>query len=188
MATDSVIEVLVKRNKGKSNTLKMVGIALLAALIIGGGVLLSVLTSGSMMAASFLSVIAAIVLAVFLFNRLNVEYEYTFFGGEVTIDRIYNQSNRSMYVEFNLKEVEQMGRFDESKAGAMETKLICSADETGIGSIYLKVPVNNIVAGKHVSLNGSFVYIVLENNERVMEALKSGLRANVYREGIRALN
>jgi len=185
MATDSVLEFFVKRIKGKKSYMKTVGIGLgIVALIIILAVV-NVYTNYSAMGLSMLVALGGIILAVFLFNRLNVEFEYSFFGGELTVDRIYNETKRSDLVEFALKSVEEFGLYTPDKANAPGSKVICTPDEEGANGIYLKVPSNMIKTGKNVTLGEGFTYIILENSERVHNAIKTSMRPSVYREGIK---
>ena len=188
MASDSVAEFTIKRNKGKKSTLATVGITVGAAVIIGGVFLLSYIAGGQYMGLAFLASVATVGLAIYLLRRLNLEFEYSFFSGELTIDRIFNQSSRAPLAEFQLRQVEEMGRFDPAAARGNNTTVICTADEDGEGGIYLKVPNNVVTLGKKMTLEGSFIVFVLENNDRVHENIKSGLRASVYREGMKSFS
>ncbi len=185
MATDSVVEFFVKRVKGTKSNLKLAGICAVAAIIITAVIVINMFTNSAYVGVSLLAVLVAIILAVYLIRRLNLEFEYSFFGGELTIDRIYNQSKRSPLVEFALKNVEEFGLYKPGQTNAPGFRIICTPDEDGKDGIYLKVPSNVIKAGKGVSLNEGFTFIVLENSQRVHDAIKSGMRPSVYREGIR---
>ncbi|MBE6760616.1 MAG: hypothetical protein E7554_11155 [Ruminococcaceae bacterium] len=188
MATDTVVEYLVKRTKGKKTLLKTVGVVCAAAALIIGGFLFSYLNGGMYIGFVFLGSIIAICAAVFLIRRFSVEYEYCFFSGELTIDRIYSQTSRSPLAEFMLKQVEEMGRFDPATFRGNDTQIICTADEDGVGGIYLKVPNNVVTFAKSRNLSGSYVVFVLENCDRVQENIKPYIRASVYREGMKSFS
>lgn len=185
MATDSVVEFFVKRIKGTKSNLTFFGICLGAGLLLTGAVVFNILTGSAYMGVTMLIALIAVILAVYFIRRLNLEFEYSFFGGELTIDKIYNQTKRSALVEFALKSVEEFGLYEPEKAKISGFKIICTPDEDGHNAIYLKVPSNMIKAGKYVSLNEGFTYIILENSERVHNAIKTGMRPSVYREGIK---
>jgi len=185
MATDNIIEFFVKRTKGKKSTLTFVGICLGVALVLVGLTFLIMLTGSSFVGISMLAGLVAIIAAVYFIRRLNLEFEYSFFGGELTIDKIYNQTKRASLVEFALKNVEEFGLYQPGKTNAPGFKIICTPDEEAVNAIYLKIPSNMIKAGKYVSLNEGFTYVILENSERVHSAIKTGMRPSVYREGIK---
>jgi len=188
MATDSVVEFIIKRNKGRKSVLATVGIAAAAVAVVGGVFLLAYFAGGQYMGLAFLGSVIAAGIAVYLIRRLNLEFEYSFFSGELTIDRIFNQTSRASLAEFPLRQVEVMGRYDPATFKGNDTVIICTADEDGRDGIYLKVPNNVVTLGKSMNLQGSNIVFVLENGDRVHESIKSGLRASVYREGMKSFN
>ena len=188
MASDSVVELLVKRNKGKKSAISAVGIVAGAVAVSVGVFLLSYISGGQYTGLALIAAVAAVGLAVYLLMRLNLEFEYTFFSGDLTIDKIYNQNSRAGVAEFSLRQVEEMGRFDPETFRGSDTRIICTSDEEGKGGIYLKVPNNVVTLGKNMSLEGSNIIVVIEDTERVRENIKSSVRASVYREGIKTLN
>lgn len=188
MATDSIVEFFIKRVKGKKSNLMYVGIWLGMAVLLVGAFLLSYMTNGAYTGISFILAIVTITAGVLLIRRLDMEFEYSFFGGDLTIDKIYNQSKRVPVAEFALRNVEEMGRYDPAKHKGIDTKFICTSSEDGMGAVYLKVPNNMVTLGKNVTLSGSNIYIIIENDPRVHENIKPHLRASVYREGIKAFN
>ena len=56
--------------------------------------------------------IAMIVLDVFMFRRLNVEYEYLFLNGDLDIDKIMNKAKRKKVFSVNVGDLELMAPFD----------------------------------------------------------------------------
>lgn len=50
--------------------------------------------------------VAIIALDVFVFNRLKVEYEYTYFTGDLDIDKIFNMQSRKRMLSTNVKDIE----------------------------------------------------------------------------------
>lgn len=188
MASDFVSEVLVKREKGKKSALMSAGICAGAALIVVAAFVVPRLFEGRFSGLCLLAAAAAVIGAVLLFQRLNVEYEYTFFNNELTVDKIYNQNSRATVAEIPLRQTEGMGCFDPASFNGNDTCIICTADEDGKDGIYIKVPNNVVTLGKNMTLEGSNIIFVLEDTEEVRENLKSSLRASVYREGIKAFN
>ena len=187
MASDFVTEVLVKRQKGRKSTIMTAGIFGGAALVIVAALVIPGLCEGRYAGLCLLASAAAVVAAIILMQRLNVEYEYTFFNNELTIDKIYNQNSRVTVAEIPLRQAEGMGRFDPAAAG-IDTVFVCTSAEDGKDGIFVKVPNNVVTLGKNYSLQGSNIVVVLEDNAEVRDNLKSSLRASVYREGIKAFN
>ncbi len=52
------------------------------------------------------AVIIMIVVDVFLFNRMQVEFEYAYFGGDITIAKIFNKQSRKTLISVNMKDVD----------------------------------------------------------------------------------
>ena len=50
--------------------------------------------------------VAMIVLDVFMFRRLNVEYEYLFLNGDLDIDKIMNKAKRKKVFSASVKDME----------------------------------------------------------------------------------
>lgn len=188
MASDFVAEFLIKRNKGKKSALSAVGIVVGAVAVVAGVFALSYIAGGQYAGLALIASVAAVGLAVYLLMRLNLEFEYTFFSGDLTIDKIYNQNSRAGLAEFSLRQVEEMGRFDPETFRGSDTRIICTSDEDGKGGIYLKMPNNVVTLGKNMTLEGSYIIVVIEDNEGVRENLKSFLRPSVYREGMKSFS
>ena len=93
--TEFMTEQLVKRNKTIKDTLLKVLIVtvttLLAPMIL-------------VMPSLFLLLIIIIVVDVYLFQRMNVEYEYLYFNGDLDIDKIINKQSRKRKFQTNIKE------------------------------------------------------------------------------------
>ena len=95
---DNLIEQLVERRNTLGTTLKKVGLVL--------ATIVAVLASFLFLKTFAVFAIAAIIIAdVFLFNRMNIEYEYVFFNGSLDIDRIANKSSRKRQYSVDLKDV-----------------------------------------------------------------------------------
>lgn len=57
---------------------------------------------------SFMVYVVMIMIAVdvFLFNRMKVEYEYAYFGGDITIAKIFNKQSRKTLISVNVKDID----------------------------------------------------------------------------------
>ncbi len=97
---DNLIEQLVKRNNTFDMTLKKVGLILATIVVSVVSLMIPVVS-----AFAILIIAGMIALDVFLFNRMNIEYEYVFFNGSLDIDRIANKASRKRLYSTDLKEV-----------------------------------------------------------------------------------
>lgn len=98
--SDLYIELLVKKKKTSSDTLKKV-------LLIGGTVIFAVL--GILMHPIIL--IAALgmgILDYFMLPGLDLEYEYLYVNGELDIDKIMSKQKRKRVGRYDMKEVEMV--------------------------------------------------------------------------------
>lgn len=90
-------EQLVKQSKTTATTMKKIGLILLTVA--------SVLLWGLHSLLIWATVIL-IVVDVFLFRRMNVEFEYVYFNGDLDIDRILDMQSRKRVFSTNIKEME----------------------------------------------------------------------------------
>ena len=77
------------------------------------------------------AVMIMIVLDVFLFNRMNLEYEYSYFGGDITIAKIFNKQSRKTLISVNMKDVDIIAPTESAELrpyGQLKT-LYCSSCE-----------------------------------------------------------
>ena len=56
--------------------------------------------------------ILAVVLDVFMFRRLNVEYEYLFVNGDLDVDKIMSRAKRKRMFSMNVSEMELLAPSD----------------------------------------------------------------------------
>ncbi len=109
MVTDIVCEHLVQRKNGVKDILKAVGIGA-AALILSAADIIFLSKLGGFNLIIIAALIYGAVRLIKLFTA--VEYEYSFINGELTIDRIVNQSERKKMISFETKKVEKAGRYN----------------------------------------------------------------------------
>ncbi len=94
--SDFMTEQLVKKRATGADALKKAGLIAITA-VIGLFTL--------MMPFLMFVLIIAIALDVFLFGRMNVEFEYAYFSGDITIDKIFNMQSRKRLLSANVKDV-----------------------------------------------------------------------------------
>lgn len=89
--TENLIEQLVTKYETKGTKIKKV--------------VLLVLTGLSLIISPLLTIIFVII-DIFIFGRMKVEYEYTYFMGDLDIDKVTNKSTRKKMFSTNLKDVD----------------------------------------------------------------------------------
>ena len=97
--TEFMTEQLVKRRETLKNKL-------IKALIVAVAISLFVIFFPILLAipALFFVWIFIIVLVMYLFQRMNVEFEYVYFNGDLDIDKIVNKQSRKSMFKTNIKE------------------------------------------------------------------------------------
>jgi hypothetical protein len=95
--TELVIEQLVKRNENTTDKLKKTGLVLLTAFAGFASFLIKYV---------ILLTIALIIADYIIFRRMDIEYEYVFFNGDLDIDKIMSRELRKRMFSTNMKEVE----------------------------------------------------------------------------------
>jgi len=96
--TEQYIEQLVKRSVTFGTKVKKAGLIALTAISVG--LILIYPPVGF-----FLTIVFAI-LDMFLFKRLDVEYEYVYISGDLHIDRIAGKSTRRRFFSVDVKDVD----------------------------------------------------------------------------------
>ena len=175
MINDIICECLVKK---KLNAVRIVEIVT----VFGGGFFLSIVLyaliggfdpSGMLGPSLFL---VGIFLTVFFGRHLiTVEYEYAYFDGEISFDRITAKSKRKHLTNVSMKSVEKIGRPGDSSIERLKvtrTRNYSSsiADKDTI-FIYFKD-----------TSTGDNVLLYFTPNQKMLDAMKTTVSATVYRE------
>ncbi|MCR4589884.1 MAG: DUF6106 family protein [Lachnospiraceae bacterium] len=95
---DTYVEWLIEKKTGAADSLIRIGAYALIIILAGAGMFVSPVF--------FVPAVAGGVLSYFFLPRLNVEYEYLFLQGELTIDCIYSKSVRKNAAEYSLDKME----------------------------------------------------------------------------------
>ena len=148
---DFYVELLVKKKPGFKDNLKKI---LLIVLVI--------LSLATVLKYVFgvLLVIAAIAFAVFMFGRLDVEYEYLYFNGDLDIDVIYRKMKRKRVFSVNVSDIEMLAPADSIEVKHYD-RLKTSDYSSGTGNANKYVMI--------VSRNGQKERIIFEPNEKIVE-------------------
>lgn len=108
MLEDSYCEWLVARKQ-------TVMTSVLKALIVTAGVvvlLLGILFAGRTWSLSLVAGVGAVVGAYYLSKSLNIEYEYIFTGGELSVDKVIDQQRRKNVLTVDLQSVELVAKYE----------------------------------------------------------------------------
>ena len=89
-------EQLVKRSKTAATTMKKAGLILATIISLFLGFIHPMLVW---------VMIILVVLDIFLFKRMNVEFEYVLFNGDLDIDKIFDKESRKRVFSTNIKEM-----------------------------------------------------------------------------------
>ena len=108
--------------------------------------------------------IIAIAVDTFLFKRLNVEFEYSYFSGDFTIDKIFSKQSRKRVLSVALKEIDIVAPSDSEELrrfGQLKT-LDCSSGEQGRKTYVMVTQYKN-----------DKVKVVIEPKEEIVKNMKT---------------
>lgn len=104
--------------------------------------------------------ILAVVLDVFMFRRLNVEYEYLFVNGDLDVDKIMSRAKRKRMFSMNVSEMELLAPSDAPELRQYQNaKTLDFSSGTGQAKLYTLV----------VADHGGLKKVVFEPNETIIE-------------------
>ena len=178
MISDIVCEQLVKKKFETRDYIKA-GLIVLACL--GGYALICVAALifvpdvfFYLLPYAVILLVGAIALCVALVKKTSYEYEYIFVNGELSIDKIVAKSKRTRLLTVELKNVENLGKYNSAKfAGKRDlTKLVYSETYSGEGDVFFEV--------RHPKIG--MTLLVFEPNEKMVKAMKPYLNRSMFRE------
>ena len=134
---------------------------LIKAVLIILTIIIALFTLGSWFGPILL--IAIIALDVFIFNRLKVEFEYTYFSGDLDIDKIFNMQSRKRVLSVKVKEIDVLAPTgSDALRGYQELKCLdCSTHEVHNKTYEMVVP-----------YKGQKVRVRFEPNEKILNGIK----------------
>ena len=121
--------------------------------------------------------IVFIVVTVLLFKYYNAEYEYVMLNGELIVEKIMSQSMRRRCGEYNIGRATLITNPGSQDALRMEYKQLrtdnySSNDESVKDDIIIIYALNN---------NNEMVRIIMQPNERMLEAIKEAAPKDAYK-------
>lgn len=102
---DGIVECLVERRKTKKAYLIRFLAFLIDSILIAASLFIFLYMT-AFSAIIFIFAIIGVVLTWLAIRNTNIEYEYSFFEGEFTVDRILNKSNRKCVKKFSFDKLE----------------------------------------------------------------------------------
>ena len=104
--------------------------------------------------------VAMIVLDVFMFRRLNVEYEYLFLNGDLDIDKIMNKAKRKKQFSMNVADMDLLAPADAAELHQYQNaRTYDFSSRTGQAKLYALI----------VSGQGEKKEIIFEPNDTIIE-------------------
>lgn len=136
---DIFMEYIVQHKRTGKDTLKVVGIIVLATLLC---MVSSIMLTIQLVASLWLFVVAGIIYgAVWLIKKTIIEYEYILTNSELDIDKIMARSSRKRLITIDFKEVEICApinepsvKFEYENTQSITKTLDCTGD--GITNVY----------------------------------------------------
>ena len=152
--TDYLIEQLVKKQPTKKDSLKKTG---LFAVVVISGLLIPFISF------AFLVTVVLIVIAIILIRRMNVEYEYIYFNGDLDIDKIMNCETRKRAVSTSVKEMDVIApKGSQAVLGYQHLKALDFTTCDPQGKVYEMVTM----------VKGEKTRVLFEPNEKLLNAMR----------------
>lgn len=131
-------------------------------------VIVSVFLSGI---SQFLSVlpIAAILITVFIFPKLKVEYEYVFCDGQLDFDKIMGKVKRKNMLKLDFEQVDIVAPSNSHALDAYKNQNLKRLDYSSLDSEAKTYTIIGAVSGK---LDGQKVKVIFEPSEKMIESMK----------------
>ena len=148
-------EQLVKRTQSIATTCKKAGLIAVTAILVFLGLSIPLLIWAA---------VIMIFVDVFLFKRMNVEFEYVFFNGDLDIDKIMNMQSRKKMFTTNIKEMEVL-----APSGSVElhpyqrTKTLDFSSQNPDDQVYEMVTM----------FKGETVKVLFNPNEKILNEMKN---------------
>ena len=167
---DVFVEQIIKRKAGVTDYLVILGIVLLGVVLILASVL-------------FLQQFAVIVLvgviygAYYLITARNLEFEYSCTNDDFTVDKIINRRKRKRIASFDLRSVEEMGKYDAAKLEhrSFDKRVNVGVDDAGTDAWYFAVRVKDL----------GNTLLIFNPSDRVLDAIKPFLPRQVAIDAFR---
>ncbi len=164
--SDMYIEILIPRIRSAASVLGQAALITLTGLAIVCGVVLHPL---------FLIAAVAFLVVDFIFlPRFNVEYEYLYVNGELTVDRIFSKSRRKRAGSYRIDQLELMAPLGSSRLEGLSRG-------TGIRTLdYSSHRPEAQVYVMYLTGSGQKERVLLEPNEKMLKELRLKMQGKVF--------
>jgi hypothetical protein len=171
---DVFVEELVVRHRPAFAAALRIGAVLVGLLLIWAFYYLTGMLLGN---AVFSALFALVCIGIFMvFRYLWLEYEYSFFSGEVDIDRILGKRKRSRLLSFSCRDIELMApyspEYDHELNGQFQRKLDVRGSGRGERDWFIICRAQD----------GSRYIIALSPSERLLDAFRQYVRRGRMKE------
>lgn len=163
---DIFTEQIVKRKFNGKDWLICLGASVAAFVLIY--ISIFILLPLTMMPLIPLLVIAGCIYGIYwVYSFRNLEFEYSVTNGDLTVDKIINKRRRKRVVSFDVREAEEMGKYDANRLAQREVdkRLIASVSDTGENAWYILARTPKY--GRTL--------LVFSPNEKILDGIKAGL-------------
>lgn len=163
---DIFTEQIVKRRFSGKDWMICLGASLGAFVLIY--ISIFILLPLTMMPLIPLVVIAGCIYGIYwVYSLRNLEFEYSVTNGDLTVDKIINKRRRKRVISFDVRNAEEMGKYDANRMAQRELdkRLIASETETGENAWYILARTPKY--GRTL--------LVFSPDEKVLDGIKAGL-------------
>lgn len=165
--SDVFVEYMVRRKFGTKDYLIVVGVVVAAIILLAAAFMFLPNLLGDYFAQFILIIVCGIIYGAYvLIGRNNLEFEYTFTNGDITIDKIMSRKARKRVTSFDCSQAQEIGDYtrkkDALKSRTFTKTIFAGTYQDGRNNMY-------IIAN---SKNTGLTLLVFEPNESMIDAIK----------------
>ncbi len=169
---DTFIEQMIKRKLNAKDFLIMAGIVILGIILV-----LACVIFINILGMLFILVTSGVLFGAYKLIRFrNLEFEYSFTNGDLTVDKIIDRSRRKRVVSFDVKNTSEMGKLTESNYASLNGRSVGDIFRAGINENGVTENSWYILAEKK---GGGMFLLFFDPNERVLDAIREFLPRQV---------
>ncbi|MBQ7336250.1 MAG: hypothetical protein IJW92_07250 [Clostridia bacterium] len=155
--------------EAKTNALRMKKITFVAAYVIWG-VTLFIVGSVTKLLLPFIALVplSLWILVFFTWKYTQVEYEYSFFSGKLTVSKIYGSRTRKKLAEIHIRDLSAVFPYEDANVAKAEAY---GAELSIMAASGLEAPSLYIALGQDMD-SGKSLMLCFEPNEKALKILK----------------
>ena len=161
---DIFTEQIIKRKRSSTDVMISIGTGLAVFVLIF--VSFSIVIAISPFLSAILAA-AAIYGGYWVITSRNLEFEYSVTNGDLTVDNIINKRRRKRLLSFDVKDAEEMGKYDPRRMEQRPVDQRIMATETEIGEDAWYILARTPKYGRTM--------LVFNPNEKVLAGIKAGM-------------